>query len=194
MKIERLSIASLNDKILTYQKDVDVLEPDIKNQKQIFDKKNKEFSKIEETYSLAQEQIKSLEKSRWDSQERIVDERSNLDRAISSIHEKTIVIKHINDKKTTLEKDQEDFSLDQKKNDSQAEKCNLKVEDIKQEIVENQKKLEKSEGNYDRLKMEIHVEETELQSLKSQLIFFNELIEQKQGYPEGAKTNTFKSI
>ena len=179
---------SLNDKILTYQKDVDVLEPDIKNQKQIFDKKNKEFSKIEETYSLAQEQIKSLEKSRWDSQERIVDERSNLDRAISSIDEKTTVIKHINDKKTILEKDQEDFSLDQKKIDSQADKCNLKVEDVKQEIAENQKKLEKSEGDYARLKMEIHKQETELQSLKSQLIFFNELIEQKQGYSDGAKT------
>ena len=179
---------SLNDKILTYQKDFDVIEPDIKNQKQIFDKKNKEFSKIEETYSLAQEQIKSLEKSRWDSQERIVDERSNLDRAISSIDEKTTVIKHINDKKTILEKDQEDFSLDQKKIDSQADKCNLKVEDVKQEIAENQKKLEKSEGDYARLKMEIHKQETELQSLKSQLIFFNELIEQKQGYSDGAKT------
>ena len=179
---------SLNDKILTYHKDVGALEPDIKTQKQIFDKKNKEFSKIEETYLSAQKQIKALEKSRWNSQERIVGERSNLDRAISSIDEKTTVIKHINDKKTILEKDQEDFSLDQKKNDSQAEKCNLKVEDIKQEIDENQKKLEKSESDYDRLKMEIHVEETELQSLKSQLIFFNELIEQKQGYPEGAKT------
>ena len=179
---------SLNDKILTYQKDLDVLEPDIKNQKQIFDKKNKEFSKIEETYSLAQEQIKTLEKSRWDSQERIVDERSNLDRAISSIDEKTIVIKHINDKKTILEKDQEDFSLDQKKIDGQADKCHLKVEDVKQEIAKNQKKLEKSEGDYAQLKMEIHTQETELQSLKSQLIFFNELIEQKQGYPDGAKT------
>ena len=179
---------SLNDKILTYNKDVGALEPDIKTQKQIFDKKNKEFSKIEETYLSAQEQIKTLEKSRWNSQERIVGERSNLDRAISSIDEKTTVIKHINDKKTILEKDQEDFSLDQKKIDRQAEKCNLKVVDIKQEIVENQKKLENSEGNYDRLKMEIYSEETELQSLKSQLIFFNELIEQKQGYPEGAKT------
>ena len=36
--------------------------------------------------------------------------------------------------------------------------------------------------------MEIHTQETELQSLKSQLIFFNELIEQKQGYSDGAKT------
>ena len=179
---------SLNDKILTYQKDVDALEPDIKNQKQIFDKKNKEFSKIEKTYSLAQKQIKTLEKSRWDSQERIVGERSNLDRAISSIDEKTTVIKHINDKKTVLEKNQQDFLLDQKKIDSQADKSNLKVEDIKQEIVENQKKLDKSEGDFGRLKMEIHSQKTELQSLKSQLIFFNELIEQKQGYPDGAKT------
>ena len=179
---------SLNDKILTYQKDVDALEPDIKNQKQIFDKKNKEFSKIEKTYSLAQKQIKTLEKSRWDSQERIVGERSNLDRAISSIDEKTTVIKHINDKKTVLEKNQQDFLLDQKKIDSQADKSNLKAEDIKQEIVENQKKLDKSEGDFGRLKMEIHTQKTELQSLKSQLIFFNELIEQKQGYPDGAKT------
>ena len=137
---------------------------------------------------MAQAQIKTLEKSRWDSQERIVDERSNLDRAISSIDEKTIVIKHINDKKTILEKDQEDFSLDQKKIDRQADKCHLKVEDVKQEIAENQKKLEKSEGDYAQLKMEIHTQETELQSLKSQLIFFNELIEQTQGYPDGAKT------
>ena len=179
---------SLNDKILTYQKDVDALEPDIKNQKQIFDKKNKEFSKIEKTYSLAQKQIKTLEKSRWDSQERIVGERSNLDRAISSIDEKTTVIKHINDKKTVLEKNQQDFLLDQKKIDSQADKSNLKAEDIKQEIVENQKKLDKSEGDFGRLKMEIHTQKTDLQSLKSQLIFFNELIEQKQGYPDGAKT------
>ena len=179
---------SLKDKILTYQKDVDALEPDIKNQKQIFDKKNKEFSKIEKTYSLAQKQIKTLEKSRWDSQERIVGERSNLDRAISSIDEKTTVIKHINDKKTVLEKNQQDFLLDQKKIDSQADKSNLKAEDIKQEIVENQKKLDKSEGDFGRLKMEIHTQKTDLQSLKSQLIFFNELIEQKQGYPDGAKT------
>ena len=108
-----------------------------------FDKKNKEFSKIEETYSLGQEQIKSLEKSRWDSQERIVDERSNLDRAISSIDEKTTVIKHINDKKTILEKDQEDFSLDQKKIDSQADKCNLKVEDVSKKLLKIKKNLKR---------------------------------------------------
>ena len=179
---------SLNDKILTYEKDAGGLEPDIKSQKQIFDKKNKEFNKIEETYSSAQEQIKGLEKSRWDSQEKIVGERSNLDRAISSIDERTTVIKHLNSKKTILENDQKDFSLDQKKIDSQAEKCSIKVEDIKQEIVENQKKLETGEGDYAHLKMEIHTQQTELQSLKSQLIFFNELIEQKQGYPDGAKT------
>ena len=179
---------SLNDKILTYEKDAGGLEPDIKSQKQIFDKKNKEFNKIEETYSSAQEQIKGLEKSRWDSQEKIVGERSNLDRAISSIDERTTVIKHLNNKKTILENDQKDFSLDQKKIDSQAEKCSIKVEEIKQEIVENQKKLETGEGDYAHLKMEIHTQQTELQSLKSQLIFFNELIEQKQGYPDGAKT------
>ena len=179
---------SLNDKILTYEKDAGGLEPDIKSQKQIFDKKNKEFNKIEETYSSAQEQIKGLEKSRWDSQEKIVGERSNLDRAISSIDERTTVIKHLNSKKTILENDQKDFSLDQKKIDSQAEKCSIKVEEIKQEIVENQKKLETGEGDYAHLKMEIHTQQTELQSLKSQLIFFNELIEQKQGYPDGAKT------
>ena len=179
---------SLNDKILTYEKDAGGLEPDIKSQKQIFDKKNKEFNKIEETYSSAQEQIKGLEKSRWDSQEKIVGERSNLDRAISSIDERTTVIKHLNSKKTILENDQKDFSLDQKKIDSQAEKCSIKVVEIKQEIVENQKKLETGEGDYAHLKMEIHTQQTELQSLKSQLIFFNELIEQKQGYPDGAKT------
>ena len=83
---------SLNDKILTYHKDVGALEPDIKTQKQFFDKKNKEFNKIEETYLSAQEQIKTLEKSRWNSQERLVGERSNLDRAISSSDEKTTVI------------------------------------------------------------------------------------------------------
>ncbi|MBD31250.1 MAG: hypothetical protein CMG44_03530 [Candidatus Marinimicrobia bacterium] len=35
--------------------------------------------------------------------------------------------------------------------------------------------------------MELHTKKSDLSSLKSQLNFFNELLEQKQGYPEGAK-------
>ena len=35
--------------------------------------------------------------------------------------------------------------------------------------------------------MNIYTQQAELQSLKSQLVFVNDLIEQKQGYPEGAK-------
>jgi hypothetical protein len=48
--------------------------------------------------------------------------------------------------------------------------------------------LNESQAEHSHLKMNIHSQQSELQSLKSQLIFMNELIEQKQGYPEGAKT------
>jgi len=179
---------SLNSQILIHEQDIGGLKPNIKSQKQIFDKKNKEFGKIEEKYSSAQEHIKSLEKARWDAQEKIVGERSSLDRATSSIEEKTTVIKHLNRKRDSFENDQNNFSLDQKKIDTQTEKCISSVEKIKQEIIANQKNIDSSEADHSHLKMKIHSQQTELQSLKSQLIFINELIEQKQGYPEGAKT------
>ena len=179
--------SNLNSQISSYGKDIAALEPDIKTQQQIFSKKNTEFSKIENQYLSAQNQIKSLEKSRWDAQEKIVGDRSSHDRVISSIEEKTTVVQHLNNKRANLASDQKNLSLDQKKIDQDVEKCKLKVEKIKEEIGVNQKNIDKAEVGYSELKMNIYTQQAELQSLKSQLVFVNELIEQKQGYPEGAK-------
>ena len=180
--------SGFSDQIEAQEKDIADLEPKINSQKQIYEKKNKEFSKIEKKYLSAQQQIKSLETSRWDAQEKIVGDRSNLDRAISSIDEKTTVIAHLNNKKTNLEKDQRDFSLDQKKIDDKTEKCDKNVVAIKRDLDSNLKELENSQSEHSQLSMNIYSQQSELQSLKSKLTFINELIEQKQGYPEGAKT------
>ena len=179
---------AFSDQISAQEKNIADLDPKIKSQKQLYEKKNSEFSKVEEKYLSAQQRIKSLEASRWDAQEKIVGDRSNLDRAISSIDEKTTVISHLNNKKTNLQKDQKDFSLDQKKIDDKTEKCNSVVNGIKQQLNSNSNDLEESQSRHSHLKMNIHSQQSELQSLKSQFTFMNELIEQKQGYPEGAKT------
>jgi len=179
---------AFSDQISAQEKNIADLDPKIKSQKQLYEKKNIEFSKVEEKYLSAQQRIKSLEASRWDAQEKIVGDRSNLDRAISSIDEKTTVMSHLNNKKKNLEKDQKDFSLDQKKIDSRTEKCESVVNGIKQQLNTNSKDLNESQAEHSHLKMNIHSQQSELQSLKSQLTFMNELIEQKQGYPEGAKT------
>ena len=177
-----------SDQISAQEKNIADLDPKIKSQKQIYEERNSKFSKVEEKYLSAQQRIKSLEASRWDAQEKIVGDRSNLDRAISSIDEKTTVMSHLNNKKKNLEKDQKDFSLDQKKIDSRTEKCESVVNGIKQQLNTNSKDLNESQAEHSHLKMNIHSQQSELQSLKSQLTFMNELIEQKQGYPEGAKT------
>jgi chromosome segregation protein len=179
---------AFSDQISAQEKNIADLDPKIKSQKQLYEKKSSEFSKVEEKYLSAQQRIKSLEASRWDAQEKIVGDRSNLDRAISSIDEKTTVMSHLNNKKKNLEKDQKDFSLDQKKIDSRTEKCESVVNGIKQQLNTNSKDLNESQAEHSHLKMNIHSQQSELQSLKSQLTFMNELIEQKQGYPEGAKT------
>ena len=179
---------AFSDQISAQEKNIADLDPKIKSQKQLYEKKSSEFSKVEEKYLSAQKRIKSLEASRWDAQEKIVGDRSNLDRAISSIDEKTTVMSHLNNKKKNLEKDQKDFSLDQKKIDSRTEKCESVVNGIKQQLNTNSKDLNESQAEHSHLKMNIHSQQSELQSLKSQLTFMNELIEQKQGYPEGAKT------
>ena len=179
---------AFSDQISAQEKNIADLDPKIKSQKQLYEKKNSKFSKVEEKYLSAQQRIKSLEASRWDAQEKIVGDRSNLDRAISSIDEKTTVMSHLNNKKKNLEKDQKDFSLDQKKIDSRTEKCESVVNGIKQQLNTNSKDLNESQAEHSHLKMNIHSQQSELQSLKSQLTFMNELIEQKQGYPEGAKT------
>ena len=178
---------NLTKLISDHEQDVGDLEPNIKSQKLIFEEKNKEFDQIETKYRFAQDQIKSLEKSRWDAREEIMGERSSLDRLMSSIDEKSTVLKHLNVKKENFESDQMRLTLDQKKIDSEVDSSNSKVEKIKQEIKSNRESLEKKETEFSRFEMRIHSQKTERQSLRSQLSFFNELIEQRQGYPEGAK-------
>ena len=178
---------SLLDKIAEYKKDIDQLSPSIKDQSSLFDRKNNEFQKIEGEYRTAQEYVKTIQSLRWEAQEKIVDERSILDRSISSIEEKTTVINHLRSKIKILEKDQEKYSIDQKKIDNNTEQQLEKVRKIKSEIDIFQKQYSNNEKEYSNLQMELHTKKSNLTSLKSQLSFFNELVEQNQGYPEGAK-------
>ena len=170
---------NLTKLISDHEQDVGDLEPNVKSQKVILEEKNKEFDQIEIKYRFAQDQIKSLEKSRWDAREEIMGERSSLDRSMSYIDVKSTVLKHLNVKRENFESDQTNLTLDQKKIDSEVDSCNSKVEKIKQEIESNQKSLEKKETEFSRFEMRIHSQKTERQSLRSQLSFFNELIEQR---------------
>ena len=177
----------LLDKITEYKKDIDQLSPSIKDQSSLFVTKNNEFQKIDSEYQTAQEHVKTIQSSRWKAQERIADERSVLDRSISSIEEKTTVINHLSSKIKILEKDQEKYSIEQEKIDNNTKKQLEKVNKIKSEIDIAQKQHSDNEKDYSNLQMELHTKKSDLSSLKSQLNFFNELLEQKQGYPEGAK-------
>ena len=177
----------LSEQITEFEKNSKLLSPDIEDQRNLFNTKNDEFNKIQDEYLSAQDHVKSMQAARWEAQEKIVSDRSILDRSTSSIDEKTTVIKHLNVKIKNLENDQEKFSYEQKNIDDEISLQTKEVDKIKSEIDANQKKHAKNETEFSSLRMDLHTKKSELSSLESRLSFFNELLEQKEGYPEGAK-------
>ncbi len=79
-------------------------------------------------------------------------------------------------------KEKEQKSLDKKNLELKKalEKTNLKLSNARISLTKNNEELTE-------ISMEVHTNKSKLEFLEGQLSFYNELVEQKEGYPEGVR-------
>ena len=182
LKIEQLKQLSLD-----FDKELDELEPTINDEINTYNSKKEAFIKIEKKYQDSVKHLDSVQNKRWELQRAQSDKNSLYARTKEMIVTKTDEIKTLDDdikflsEQSVILKSEHASLLEEKK----IQKNNLNKELALHTDTEIQFKLLKNQK--DILKEKRVNSSASISSMKGQLSFYSELIELKEGFPEGTR-------
>jgi len=183
-KDKNVELANQTDQ---YEKDISALSPQLDKQLKEYKLKKSDFEKVQKRYEDSQSELESIQNNRWDAQQKIANDKSLLDKTHSLIEEKKNVIDRLKIKIHDIESDQSVKEKEQKNLDKKnlelkkvLEKTNSKLSNARISLTKNKEELTE-------ISMEVHTKKSKLEFLEGQLSFYNELVEQKEGYPEGVR-------
>ena len=178
----------LSNQIDEYKNEISTLDPQVDQKLSIYKLQKLEFEKIGLRYKKAQGALDISQTNRWDAQRRMTDDQSLLDRTLSLIEEKRNTNAEMEDKIQEIQSNQERHAEEQK--DIETKKLQLEKSSARtqSQLDKTRKTLNVNREKRSDLSMAIQSGKSKLQSLQSRLEFYSELVEQKEGYPEGVRT------
>ena len=177
----------LGDEIKTYDDNVLALTPELDKQLKRYKLKKEDFDKVQKKYEDAQKSLNSIQNMRWDAEREMSDNKSLLDKTLSLIDEKNNLSNQLNDKAMQTELDQKAQSKEQKKLDREKTDLNNVIQKDNLKLSSLQKTLNDDEEELSQVSLNLHKNKGKLEFLQRQLSFYNELVEKKEGYPEGVR-------
>ena len=177
----------LGDEIKTYDDNVLALTPELDKQLKRYKLKKEDFDKVQKKYEDAQKSLNSIQNMRWDAEREMSDNKSLLDKTLSLIDEKNNLSNQLNDKVMQTELDQKAQSKEQKKLDREKTDLNNVIQKDNLKLSSLQKTLNDDEEELSQVSLNLHKNKGKLEFLQRQLSFYNELVEKKEGYPEGVR-------
>ena len=180
-------VATLKQLRLEFDKELTTLEPSIDELLTKYKLDKIHFDKVELFYQKRIKELDNLQNDRWELQRRLANDRSFFDRTVASINEKKInsdsrdseIVKILQEIKTLkvsrslIKKDQ--FFLQEN-----LEKITL----VCNKFEKNKKLLEEKKQKISKEKYSVSAM---ISSLKGQHIFYEDLVESKEGFPEGTR-------
>ena len=177
----------LGDEIKTYDDNALALTPELDKQLKRYKLKKEDFDKVQKKYEDAQKSLNSIQNMRWDAEREMSDNKSLLDKTLSLIDEKNNLSNQLNDKAMQTELDQKAQSKEQKKLDREKTDLNNVIQKDNLKLSSLQKTLNDDEEELSQVSLNLHKNKGKLEFLQRQLSFYNELVEKKEGYPEGVR-------
>ena len=172
---------------LDFDKEITELEPTIEDQLNIYKSQNEKFGLIEKRYQQTVKDLDNVQNERWELQRKIADDRS--------LHERTKAL--ISDRLSDINELNDHIKLQKNKNKDDANKQKeLKNEKKKilSELLRSEKLFDSVEVKLAGLNNErasIAEEQYNVKAMKNSLIgqreFYNELVESREGFPEGTR-------
>ena len=178
----------LKRQIKHFNGELSVLDPQVDEQLKKYKSKKSEFEVVNGRYKKAQDLLEKAQTDRWEAQRKMADDHSLLDRTLSLVKEKNNTITQLNEKITKIEISQKDQSKEQKDLDKKKTVLEKSTEKIHATLNQVREVLRTEQEKESALSIEIHRGKSKLESLESQAYFYQELVEQKDGYPEGVRT------
>ncbi len=177
----------LTSQMSEYDSEISALTPQADKQLSLYKTKKSEFENVEGQYKKAQEELETAQVNRWDAQRKMADDRSLLDRTLSFLEEKNNSLSRMENKIQEIESIQKKQGAEQKVLESKKSKLEKSTADLQTQLNLTRESLNVNREKRSALSMEIHSEKSRLESFRSQVAFYIELIEQKEGYPEGVR-------
>ena len=181
-KIEHLKQLKLD-----FDKEITDLEPAIDEKLQIYKLKKEKFDDIEKKYQQTINYLDKTQNDRWELQRKIADDRSIYDRTVALVEDRSLEIKELQgiikeqkDKIQTELASNREHDKKKKLVSSELSKVELLIECLENTLNDfYNKKVSISEEQYNVNAM--------INSLGGQRDFYSELIESKEGFPEGTR-------
>ena len=181
-KIEHLKQLKLD-----FDKEITDLEPAIDEKLQIYKSKKEKFDDIEKKYQQTINYLDKTQNDRWELQRKISDDRSIYDRTVALVEDRSLEIKELQG----IIIEQKDKIQNQLRSNTELDKKKKLVSSELSEVELLIESYEKTLSEFDNKKVSISEEQYNvnamINSLGGQRDFYSELIESKEGFPEGTR-------
>ena len=172
---------------LDFDKEITELEPTIEEQLDTYKSKKEKFEIIEKRYQQTVKDLDNVQNDRWELQRKIADDRSLYDRTKALIEDRSSEIIELNDVIKHQKENNKNDASRQKQLENEKKTLNSELlsseklfDSLEIKLAElNNQKISIAEENYNVTAM--------MNSLGGQRDFYNELIESKEGFPEGTR-------
>ena len=180
-------IGSLKQLSLDFDKELTELEPEIEEQLDKYKTGSNNFSQLDKDYKLSVKELDQLQNDRWDLQKKMADEQSVYDRTEISVSEKNEEIKILQQNISDSFKVKDNELLKQKDLKKLKENNKKDLNQIETELSSLNSKLTDLNQNLERLSNKRHTNSALISSFKGQKDFYDQLVESRDGFPEGTR-------
>ena len=180
-------IADFNQLSLDFGKEISDLGPNIETQLKKYKIEKKEFERLDEFYRGAVQELENYQNQRWDTQRTQADERTLFDRSVAMVEEKKTYYSELESNIEKKEKSYSNLKIELNESRINYDKKNIALDLFQKELdfyIEEEKKLR---NNREDLISSINKKIAQKRILDDQLTFYQELIESKEGFPEGTR-------
>ncbi|MEE8334830.1 MAG: chromosome segregation protein SMC [Candidatus Neomarinimicrobiota bacterium] len=173
--------------IQKFNLDKNILEAQIEQQLLLYKEQKLTFEKLDLDYITARKNLDDSQAFRWQTQQNFSNNTSLLERTKLLRAEKKDIAAKLKKNLAEYAKTVKDLGLEQKKLEKEQVRNQNNYEGLQKKLGAARLSQNQSQEKFNKYSMKKHETLAALESLKSQLNFYKELIEQKEGYPEGTR-------
>ena len=172
---------------LDFEKEMSDLGPTIDAQLNIYKTEKKEFDKIEATYQNTVKKLDDAQNAKWELLRKLGDNKSLHERTLALAEEKEILVEDIHQKIIELKKEKSSRKSLEKELLLNKNKKIFELNNAQKQLDKYNSVITSSIQKRDSISEEKHYITAQIKSLSNQKDFYNELVETKEGFPEGTR-------
>ena len=180
-------ISSLKSQVEDLQKEIVGLELELNEKLEFYKQEKDGFQKLESAYQETVKNLDYIQNDRWQRQQDLSNDRSLYDRTTTLVEEKESVCKILNGKILKQKNNEKIYQAELKQLNTEQKAFDQKLSSAKKSLHKMESKLQSLQEKKHNLAKQYYSVSAEKGSMEIQTSFYQELLESKEGFPEGTR-------